>query len=72
MDTPTDVGGWETVVRGLSDKASLNTLKSVGVKSGVALALKGIYDGGDVGVGIGSNDKVCYISRGYRAVDCRG
>jgi hypothetical protein len=38
--------------RGLSEKSSLKTLKDVAVNTGIALALKGIYEGGDAGAGL--------------------
>ena len=44
-------------MRGLSDKAGLQTLKDVAVNTGVALALKAIYDSGDVGSGLAQMTK---------------
>jgi hypothetical protein len=52
MDTPDDLGGWQTVLRGLSERSSLKTLKDLAVNTGIALALKGIYEGGDAGAGL--------------------
>jgi hypothetical protein len=49
--------GWKEVLRGLSDKAGLQTLKDVAVNTGVALALKAIYDSGDVGSGLAQMTK---------------
>ena len=44
-------------MRGLSDKAGLQTLKDVAVNTGVALALKAIYESGDVWSGLGQMTK---------------
>jgi hypothetical protein len=51
------VGGWKTVLRGLSDKSGLKPLNDVAINTGLALALKTIYDSGDIGSGLAQMTK---------------
>jgi hypothetical protein len=52
VDTPDDIEGWKAVLRGLGDKPGLETLRNAAANTGVALALKAIYDGGDASAGL--------------------